>query len=298
MTTSDVAVYQDSITNEHLQLSVDEVRRVICPNATELEAVKFIRLCQSQGLNPWVNDAYLIKYGADRPATMVVGKDAFTKRAEAFPQYSGMESGVVVRYEAHQRELEYRTGTLVLDNEVIVGGWCKVYRTDRQVPTNTTVSMGEYNTGQSMWKKMPATMIEKVAIVKALRTAFPQAFAGMYDSVEMDSVEVTEGFEPSVAIEASKPPSIKEKKAPVAKKAPVIEETIDQMNDVIENIKDTEGHNEEPDDDPVEPPPEAPHMCKMHDVVFELMTSEKTGESKYCHSVVASDGATRWCVEG
>ena len=36
-----------------------------------------------------------------------------------------------------------------------------------------------------MWAKMPATMIRKVAIVSALREAFPDKFQGMYDQSEM-----------------------------------------------------------------------------------------------------------------
>ena len=44
------------------------------------EIVMFINLCKYAGLNPWLKEAYCIKYG-NEPATMVVGKEAFTKRA-------------------------------------------------------------------------------------------------------------------------------------------------------------------------------------------------------------------------
>lgn len=39
------------------------------------------------------------------------------------------------------------------------------------------------------WSAKPATMIRKVALVQALREAFPQTFGGMYDADEvgMDS---------------------------------------------------------------------------------------------------------------
>lgn len=49
----------------------------------------------------------------------------------------------------------------------------------------TSVSLKEYNTGKASWLKMPATMIRKVAIVQALREAFPSELGGMYDSSEM-----------------------------------------------------------------------------------------------------------------
>ena len=39
------------------------------------EIVMFINLCKYAGLNPWLKEAYCIKYG-NEPATMVVGKEA------------------------------------------------------------------------------------------------------------------------------------------------------------------------------------------------------------------------------
>ena len=48
------------------------------------EIVMFINLCKYAGLNPWLKEAYCIKYG-NEPATMVVGKEAFMKRAEKTP---------------------------------------------------------------------------------------------------------------------------------------------------------------------------------------------------------------------
>jgi phage recombination protein Bet len=184
--------YQDSISGSEVELSIAEIKNNICPKATDKEAANFLRLCQYMGLNPFVNDAYLIKYG-DSPASMVVGKDAFTKRADAHPQFAGIESGVVIQ--RGDAEPINRKGTLVLTGENIVGGWAKVARTDRKLDVETTVSFGEFSTGRAMWAKMPATMIEKVAIVKSLRTAFPATFSGMYDQAEM-GIDMSQDLEP------------------------------------------------------------------------------------------------------
>jgi len=79
----------------------------------------------------------------------------------------------------------------VLQNETLVGGWARVHRHDWKVPTEAEVSLKEYmrtdSTGrpQSSWAKMPATMIKKVAIVQALRDAFPEDFQGLYSPEEM-----------------------------------------------------------------------------------------------------------------
>ena len=40
----------------------------------------FIELCKAQKLNPFIREAYLIKFGIS-PANIVVGKDVFVKRA-------------------------------------------------------------------------------------------------------------------------------------------------------------------------------------------------------------------------
>ncbi|MDS7999093.1 recombinase RecT, partial [Streptococcus pneumoniae] len=42
------------------------------------------------------------------------------------------------------------------------------------------VSREEYDKKQSTWNTMPATMIRKVALVNALREAFPEDLGNMY----------------------------------------------------------------------------------------------------------------------
>ena len=74
---------------------------------------------------------------------------------------------------------------MVLPGETLVGGWAEVHVKDRSIPAKEEVSLAEYNKGQSQWKTMPATMIRKVALVHALREAFPAKFSGLYDAPEM-----------------------------------------------------------------------------------------------------------------
>ena len=84
-----------------------------------------------------------------------------------------------------KNEYVEREGTIVLPEERLVGGWCEVLRDGWEKPFKASVNLNEYNTGKSMWAKMPATMIRKVAIVQGLRDAFPDKFQGMYDQSEM-----------------------------------------------------------------------------------------------------------------
>lgn len=80
---------------------------------SDQEVAMFINLCRFTGLNPWLREAYCIKYG-NEPATLVVGKDAYLKRAEANETYDGMEAGIIIRDESGL--ISYRQGTLKLDN--------------------------------------------------------------------------------------------------------------------------------------------------------------------------------------
>lgn len=159
-------------------------------NVTDQEVVMFLNLCRFQHLNPFLREAYLIKFGS-KPATIVTGKDAITKRAMRNPKFAGQQAGVVI-FHPESGELEYRTGSLLMQNEQLVGGWAKVYVKGYDVPIEAAVSYQEYvgltNEGavNSQWQKKPATMIRKVALVQALREAFPEDLGGLYASEEMN----------------------------------------------------------------------------------------------------------------
>lgn len=161
-------------------------------SVSDQEVVMFLNLCKYQKLNPFLREAYLIKYG-NKPATIVTGKDTFTKRAAKLPAYDGCKAGIYVQKK--DGSLDKRTGALMLSGETLVGGWAEVYRKDQKVPVEISVSFEEYvgrksdGTVNGQWKKMPATMIRKVALVQALREAFPADFQGLYDASEMSHVD-------------------------------------------------------------------------------------------------------------
>lgn len=62
-------------------------------NASDQEIAMFINLCKYQGLNPFLREAYLIKYSGNAPASCVVGKDAFTRRAAQIDECKGWQAG-------------------------------------------------------------------------------------------------------------------------------------------------------------------------------------------------------------
>lgn len=162
-------------------LTLEDIKGYICQKATDSEAYMFLKLCQARGLNPFTKEAYLVKYGQD--ATMIVGKEAFTRKAEQHPMFDGFRAGIIV--DCGDGEIEEREGTFLKPSEKLLGGWAEVFRKDRSRPFKGTVSLQEYNTNQSLWKTKPGTMIRKVALVQVLRECFPSEFSGMYDSSEI-----------------------------------------------------------------------------------------------------------------
>lgn len=188
--------------NGMVELNADIVKKYLVSGkgrVTEQEVMMFLKLCESQKLNPWVRDAYLIKYGDNAPATMVTGKDVFIKRAMKHPAMDGIKSGVVVLI---GNKMTYREGNIVLKTDNLVGGWCEVYRKDMKYPLRCECSYSEFaqhgqNGRKTSWDKMPGLMIAKVATSQALRLAFPEDFCGLYDSAEMKT-ELPDKEEPVV----------------------------------------------------------------------------------------------------
>lgn len=173
-----------TVENNRRELTIEDVKKYICPEATNQEIVLFIELCKAQGLNPFIREAYLIKYGTAK-ANMVVGKDVFTKRAQNHPKFKGYQAGVIVQRNSDKEIIE-RIGAFVLNGqETLLGGWAKVFVDGYSEAVENRVSFAEYGSQQSTWKKMPATMIRKVALVQSFREAFPDVLGGLYDSSEM-----------------------------------------------------------------------------------------------------------------
>lgn len=148
--------------------------------ATQQEIMMFLSLCKFQKLNPFLNEAYFVKFG-NSPAQIIVGKETFTKRAFNHPKFRGMTAGIIVQRGDEIMELE---GSFKAPKDVLLGGWAMVH-VEGRVPFKNTVSMQEYDKNQSSWKQMPCTMIRKVALVQALREAFPELFQAMYSPEEM-----------------------------------------------------------------------------------------------------------------
>lgn len=193
--TKDRGEFTYKANGEDVKLSPTIVKKYLvngdAQNVTDQEVMMFLTLCKFQHLNPFLRECYLVKYG-NSPATIVTGKDTFTKRASRNPSYKGKQSGIIV-FNRDTGAVEEREGTFRLPNEEVVGGWAKIFIKDRE-PEYNAVSFDEYagrkkdGSLNSQWASKPATMIRKVAVVQALRDAFPDDFGAMYSPEEMGDV--------------------------------------------------------------------------------------------------------------
>lgn len=162
---------------------------------TKQEALLFMNVCKYNMLNPFLNEAYLIKIG-DYPAQIVIGKDAFMKRAESSEDYKGFRAGIILgrkKKGSDEIEIVEEEGTFYLPGDTLYGGWCEVYRENRPYPIKQKVTLGEYSKAggshKNTWDDKPGTMIRKVAIVQAMREAFPSQLSNLYIEDELPAQE-------------------------------------------------------------------------------------------------------------
>lgn len=214
---------------------------------TDAEIVQFVSICKYQQLNPFLNEAYPVKFkngktGMDDPATIIVSKEAFMKRAEGCEQYKGFRAGLILK---RGDDLRYEEGEFMLPTDVLLGGWAEVYRDDRTYPIKSFVSLADYDKGRSTWSQIKCTMIRKVALVHAMREAFPTQLGALYTTDEIpqpEDVSYEEVAENKVAANANKQelpeeqPAAPEAPKPVEKPAAPAAPAENQMPSVFDNM--------------------------------------------------------------
>lgn len=180
---------------ETVSLSMQDIKNYLVSGGgaiTDSEAYMFLNLCKHQHLNPFLREAYCIKYG-NNPAQMVVGKDTFIKRARHRKDFDGFKAGVLIQ--TKDGEIIEREGSFRAPGENLLGGWAKVFIKGLSTPYYAAVEWGEYvqlkeGRPNKMWASKPTTMIRKVALSQALREAFPDDMGGLYEPEEINTVDM------------------------------------------------------------------------------------------------------------
>jgi phage recombination protein Bet len=227
------AVVEEKITtytplgeSKEVNLSVNFVRTHLCKPTKKGhwpsdEIVRqYIAVCAHRRLNPFVGDCWLLGYDSEKYGpqfSIVVAVQSLFKRAEiakdaeGHPLFDGIESGVIVVNDDH--ELVERQGDFMRNDEVLAGGWAKVYRKDRSRPFYQALNLSVYEKDTPQWKSDPSGMIVKCAEAGALRQSFPSDIGGLYLEHEMREADATATGEPPAAKPATSHAAIKERLA-------------------------------------------------------------------------------------
>jgi len=88
-------IYEDW-TGNTVKLSASTIRSLINPRASLADIYKFIATCRAYKLNPFLGDAYLVKYDEREPAQIIVSRFVFMRNAQSHPSFRGFTSGVIV----------------------------------------------------------------------------------------------------------------------------------------------------------------------------------------------------------
>lgn len=177
-----------------ITISFNDVKRYLCPLASDAEIGLFLKVCTSENLNPFKRECWLVKYTKDQPAAIIIATEAFTKAAENSPEFDGYEAGIILKPIDPKDKPEFREGSFLMDDEGdrLAGGWARVFRKDRSRPFYSAVNIKEcikytrYGKPTRFWEEMPATMIRKVALSRALRECFSNRYSGTYTTAEIE----------------------------------------------------------------------------------------------------------------
>lgn len=187
-----------------IEFSEDQVsliKKQIAPKATDDELKLFLYQAKRTGLDPLTRQIYCIhRYDKTLGQKMTVQSsiDGFRVVAERSGDYGGQDEPEFIESEGK-----------------IICAKVRVYkfRGDQRYQASVGVAYwNEYipSAGQDyMWKKMPHTMISKVAEALALRKAFPQDLSGLYTMEEMQQADAKEPM-PTVAAEPEQNESIED----------------------------------------------------------------------------------------
>jgi phage recombination protein Bet len=177
------------MTSSSLTLWTPEQKQLItnsiAPGCSADELKLFAMVCQRTGLDPFSKQIYAIKRrnkqrdGSYKSImTIQASIDGLRSIAERTGELDGSESFWCGEDGQWQ--------DVWLSNKPPAAAKTIIHRRGSQHPFVGVARFADYNAGQGLWNKMPATMIAKCSEALALRKAFPADLSGVYSGEEMD----------------------------------------------------------------------------------------------------------------
>lgn len=185
------------------------ILRTVAPGLTEVEAALFFHVARERHLDPMQKQIYAIKrrtwvaelnggQGAyEERMVLQVGVDGFRSIANRTGLYMPSDKLPIIEGQGTEN---LRCTFYVKKFHPVSGQWHEFpavayYREFVQTRKDKTSGKLEPN---ATWAKMPLTMLEKVAEVKALRRGWPEELGGMYAPEELERDNSTDILPPDL----------------------------------------------------------------------------------------------------
>lgn len=153
---------------------IDLLRNTYAKGLSDTELSLFLKQAEAMNLNPFTKEIYgMVVAGKLTLITSIAG---LRKIAHQSGNYLGCS--VVVKM----------NGSVPVSAEATV----KKFVAGREAEFKAEVFFSEYNSGQFNWKKMPITMLKKVAEAHALRMAYPTT-ENLYEESEVGAINRSRG---------------------------------------------------------------------------------------------------------
>jgi len=69
------AIVQVGAEERKITITFNDVKKYLCPKASDAEIGLFLKICQAEGLNPFAREVYLVKYKEDQPAAIIIATE-------------------------------------------------------------------------------------------------------------------------------------------------------------------------------------------------------------------------------
>jgi len=180
------------------------IASTIAPGCSADELKLFAMVCQRTGLDPFSKQIYAIKRKSKQRdgsykwlMTVQASIDGLRSIAERTGQLDGSESFWCGEDGQWQ--------DVWLSSKPPAAAKTIIHRRGASHPFVGVARFADYNAGQGLWSKMPATMIAKCSEALALRKAFPADLSGVYSGEEMDQEDGGQVQPVTVSAEPAEP---------------------------------------------------------------------------------------------
>ena len=211
-----------ALAKTEIQISIEDVKKYIAPNATDKELFMFMGIAKSYGLNPLKREIHFLKYG-NNAASIIVGYEVYLKRADRTGLLDGWKCWIEKDIHGEKAIIEIK-------------------RKDQSMPIHWEVYRSEFDRQQSTWKTMPTFMLKKVAIAQGFRLAFPNEIGGFpYIPEELPQmVDTTSEKLPKEIIDMKEevPPATEKEKAPSGENKKLADSLLEPMSPLDIKLED------------------------------------------------------------